>query len=71
MPRHKTLEESFNDVNEDAGTQFLKEAAKREGLPWHKYCEKWGIAGEANRKKHNRHEDWYQRTDNMGQETES
>jgi hypothetical protein len=51
-----TLEESFNEVNEDAATQFLRADARRQGLPWHEYCRKWGIEGEAAKRRKRRHE---------------
>lgn len=61
MPKRKTLVEQFNDVNEDAGTQFLKDAARREGLPWHVFCTKYGIEGEAAKRRRRRHIDRYRR----------
>lgn len=52
----KTVEEAISDINEVGADEFLKEDAKRLGIPWHEYCYRFGVLGEAQRRRIRRHE---------------
>lgn len=56
QPNYKTVEEAISDINEASAEEFLKEDARREGLPWHVYCYKYGIVGKSQRLRIKRHE---------------
>jgi hypothetical protein len=52
----KSLEETFQELHDDTTIEFLMEDAKRRGIPWHKYCYKYGIVGKAQNRRIKRHE---------------
>lgn len=55
--QRKSFEEVFSDINEASAEEFLKEDAKRLGIPWHVYCYTHGILGAAQKKRIRRHEE--------------
>lgn len=58
-PKPKTLAESFQELNDDTTIEFLKEDARRSGIPWHIYCYRNGILGDAQKRRIRRHEVQY------------
>lgn len=66
--QQKSLEESFQELNDATTIEFLKEDAKRLGIPWHKYCYKFGIIGEAQKRRHKRHTVQYDLFDEIERE---
>lgn len=59
MPTSATYEKRVAAMNEDNDTlteQFLRDAARDEGVSYHDFCEKYGIVGPSQARKLRRHE---------------
>ena len=64
----KTLEESFQELNDSTTIEILKEDARRQGVPWHVYCYRYGVIGDAQKRRIRRHEVQYDLFDEIERE---